>query len=74
MLAFYEAYKQKIEEWLTVSMTKEASILDMALNIVYRARPNQTYDFSLATATAKNERVFLATSGFGILETGILWL
>lgn len=56
------------DEWLTVSMTKEASILDKTLSIVYRARPSQTYDFSLATATARNEQVFLATNSFGILE------
>lgn len=55
------------EEWLTVSMKKEASVLDKSLNIVYRARPSERYDFSLSTATANNEQVYLATESFGIL-------
>jgi ligand-binding sensor domain-containing protein len=55
-------------EYLTVTNSKKAYILDTGLNQVYVAGNNSQYNFTLHTAFAENDQVYLATKEFGILQ------
>lgn len=55
------------EERMSVCLQNSAIILDANLNQVYEAKPSAAHDFSLHTAYAKGQEVFLGTDGFGIL-------
>ncbi len=55
-------------EYLTVTNTKKAYILDSGLNQVAVAGNNAQYKFTLHSAFADNNKVYLATKEFGILQ------
>ena len=55
-------------EYLTVSTNNTAYVLNTSLSQIFEARPTNEYNFSLHTAIADNQNVFLGTSTFGILQ------
>ena len=55
-------------EYLTVSTNNTAYVLNTSLSQIFEARPTNEYNFSLHTAIAENQNVFLGTSTFGILQ------
>jgi len=55
-------------EYLTVSTNNTAYVLNTSLSQIFEARPTNKYNFSLHTAIADNQNVFLGTSTFGILQ------
>lgn len=73
-LQLRKSYSQPIlkvrssEELMTVCLQKSAIILDANLNQVYEAEPTPEYEFSLHTAYAAGQEVFLGTDAFGILN------
>ena len=56
------------EQWITLSLKNSAIILDDNLNPVYKAKPSSNFNFSLHTAFARGQKVFLGTERFGILQ------
>jgi hypothetical protein len=56
------------EELITLTLKNRAIVLDNNFNQVYEAKPSSTYNFSLHTAFARGQKVFLGTESFGILQ------
>jgi len=57
------------DDYLTVTTLNVAYVLDKSLSLIFVATPKDPYNFSLHSAYADNDQVYLATSTFGILET-----
>ena len=55
-------------EYLTVSINNTAYVLNTSLTQIIEASPTNEYNFSLNTAIADDQIVFLGTSTFGILQ------
>lgn len=55
--------------YLTVSTLNKAIVLNSSLNQIFVANPKNNYNFSLHTAFAEEEQVYMATTAFGILQT-----
>ncbi|RUA07696.1 MAG: hypothetical protein DSY82_07785, partial [Flavobacteriia bacterium] len=56
-------------EYLTLTNTYKANILNSELNQVFVAGNNAQYKFTLHSAFADNDKVYLATKEFGILQS-----
>lgn len=56
------------EELLSVCLQKSAIVLGANLDQIYEAKPSTEHDFSLHTAYAVGQEVFLGTDGYGILN------
>ena len=56
------------DELISISLKNSAIILDKNLTQVYEAKPTDEHNFSLHTAYAINQEVFLGTESFGILQ------
>lgn len=59
------------ENYLTISESNKATILNTGLGFVFEAIPIGDYHFSLQTAFTDTDQVFLATKAFGILQTSL---
>jgi len=53
--------------YMSVSLKEAALVLDKNLRLIYEAGPLDDYDFELNSSYATADRIFLATSSFGIL-------
>lgn len=58
-------------EYLTVTTEKKAIVLDVSLSVAFEAIPKGKYNFSLNSAYAEEDQVYLATTTFGILQSYI---
>ena len=56
-------------DYLTVSTLNKAIVMNTSLTRVFEANPKLNYNFSLHTAFADIDQVYLATTKFGILQT-----
>lgn len=72
-LQLSKSYSQSIlkirssEDLMSICLEKSASILDTNLNQIYEAKPTPEHEFSLHSAYAVGQEVFLGTDRFGIL-------
>lgn len=56
---------------LIISLDTEAIVFNTNLQQVYKTNPTTNYNFRLNTATTQNNKLFLATQKFGILQIPI---
>ncbi|MFQ3182308.1 MAG: hypothetical protein ACI9Z4_001914 [Polaribacter sp.] len=54
---------------LSISLNKKAVVLDASMNEVGQFSASTAFDYSLNTAFFENNIAFLATKGFGVLQT-----
>ncbi len=55
-------------QYLTISVSNRAYVLNNSLVQIFEASPTSEYNFSLHTAISENEKVYLGTRTFGILQ------
>jgi hypothetical protein len=56
------------EQFLSVSYSRGSYVLDPNLNLAHASAPSDTYDFRSQTSYAVDNKSYLGTSEFGILE------
>lgn len=56
------------DQYLSLSNSKEATVLDPNLNVVHRSVPNGNYDFQAQTSLATGNHSYIGTTTFGILK------
>ncbi len=59
------------EEFLTVTILKNAYVLNSSLNTVFTANQSNVYNFNLHTAFAEKQKIYLGTTDFGILQNNL---
>ncbi len=59
------------EDFLTVTSLKNAYVLNSSLNTVFTASQSNAYNFSLHTAFAEQQQIYLGTNDFGILQNNL---
>ena len=57
--------------YLTISTLNKAIVLNSSLNTSFEEIPTTDYNFSLHTAFADEDQIYLATTTFGILQTSL---
>ncbi|NVK53362.1 MAG: T9SS type A sorting domain-containing protein [Flavobacteriaceae bacterium] len=63
---------QSNSQHLTVSLSSEVIVLTTNLQQVYKSTQTANYTFKVNTATTQNNKLYIATQQFGILQTLLL--
>lgn len=56
------------DQYLSLSNSMGATVLDPSLNVIHRSVPNSNYDFQAQTSLAAGNQSYIGTTSFGILK------